>query len=122
MSDPTSFACQILGEPARIALVSFDRSTLVSYDEVQLTGDELFALQQSQPGLNLVLVFKGVQGISSAMLGKLITLHRRVEREGKKLILCELEPQVSEMFTSSRLSDYFQIRVDRAAAQTDLQG
>jgi anti-sigma B factor antagonist len=114
---PTSFACQVLGDPPRLALVSFDRTTLVSYDEVQATGDELFALQQAEPALHLVLAFQGVQGISSAMLGKLITLHRRVERAGKKLVLCELEPQVGEMFTSSRLNDYFTIRADRAAAR-----
>lgn len=118
---PTSFACQILGDPPRLALISFDRTTLVNYDEVQATGEELFVFQQAEPGLHLVLAFQGVQGISSAMLGKLITLHRRVERAGRKLILCEFEPQVGEMFTSSRLNDYFTIRPDRRAAQSLLE-
>jgi|GEM_PF-1551122 len=117
---PTTFACQIQEGPPRLALISFDTTTLVSYDEVQKTGEELFNLQQSEPTLHLMLVFKGVQGISSAMLGKLITLHRRVERAGQRLVLCEFEPQVAEMFTSSRLDDYFTIRKSRDDARTYL--
>ena len=42
---PNSFACQFLGDPPKIASISFDTTTLVSYDEVQKTGDELFSLQ-----------------------------------------------------------------------------
>lgn len=101
-------------------IVAFERKMLVYYDEVQATGEELFALQEKQPDIHFLVSFRGVEGVSSAMLGKLITLHRRVERAGKKLILCDMGPSVLEMFTSSRLTDYFQVVADQAAALASL--
>ena len=100
------------------AVLWFEVRTLVYYDEVQSIGQKLFAFQEAHPDLHLVISFRGVQGVSSAMFGKLITLFRRITRTERKLILCELEPAVAEMFTSSRLNDYFNIKDQRQDALT----
>jgi anti-sigma B factor antagonist len=122
MAAPVTFSVRMHGTPPTACILSFDRKMLVYYDEVQATGDELFALHDKEGAVHYVVSFRGVEGVSSAMLGKLITLHRRVERANKKLILCDMEPGVFEMFTSSRLTDYFKVVADQAAALASLPG
>jgi anti-sigma B factor antagonist len=112
----TSFSAEFVDGPPAAAILAFRCRLLVDYDEVQSTGGELFGWQEAHPDRQLALDFAGVQGISSAMLGKLITLHRRIERAGRKLVLCGLEPDVAEMFHSSRLDDYFKIVAGRSDA------
>lgn len=109
-----AFQSESVGATADV--LTFERPILIDYDEVQATGADLFAYQEAHKDRNLVLVFTGVQGISSAMLGKLITLNRRVGRSERKVVLCSLEREVAEMFTSSRLDDYFKITPDRDSA------
>lgn len=116
MSDPAPSYLKIhAGE--RTLFVSFDRPALIDTAVVTEIGNQLFAAQDARPDLYLILSFAGVQGVSSAMLGKLITLHRRTQRAGRRLALCEMESVVHEMFSSSRLGDYFTIVAQRSQAE-----
>ena len=46
--------------------------------------------------------------ITSSVLGKFITLHRRLHRQGGTLVLCGIQSNVRESLRASRLLDYFQ--------------
>jgi anti-sigma B factor antagonist len=47
--------------------------------------------------------------MSSAALGKLITLNKKVQAAGGKLILCNIDPQIREVFEITKLDKLFVI-------------
>ncbi|HEY1065493.1 MAG TPA: STAS domain-containing protein [Pirellulales bacterium] len=106
----------------RSLFVWFNRPALIDSAVVVEIGNQLFAAHDARPDFYLVVSFQGVQGVSSAMLGKLITLHRRAQRAGRRLALCEMEAVVHEMFSSSRLCDYFTIVSHRTHAEKLVHG
>ena len=47
--------------------------------------------------------------MSSAALGKLITLHKKLGGLGGKLVLCGISPQIFEVFAITKLDKVFKI-------------
>ncbi len=47
---------------------------------------------------SLLVNFSGVGSISSSLLGKLIALNKRMKAKGGRLRLCELKPEILELF------------------------
>ena len=88
-------------------------------------GRQLNALVGPGEGLRLLLDFRGVQLVSSTMLGKLVGLHHKVRAAGGRLALCGLHPdfhmvlQAVQGGSRSRLLDVF---ADQAEALQSLEG
>ncbi|MCG8408398.1 MAG: STAS domain-containing protein [Phycisphaerales bacterium] len=78
--------------------------------------EELGRLVESQTGGNLLLSFKNVEHLSSAALGMLITLKKKVEEKSGKLKLSDINPQIYEVFKITRLNKVFDIHasIDKA--------
>ena len=64
----------------------------------------------------LLLNFGNVEYLSSAALGKLITLNRKVNQVSGKLILCNIAPPIYEVFEITKLNRVFTIHKDEQAA------
>ena len=85
-----------------------DRNIL---DEVNIhqIGEEINTLIDAESNPKLLIEFTNVDHLSSAALGTLITIHNRVkEREGQ-LRLAHIDPQIYEVFASTKLNNLFQI-------------
>ena len=54
--------------------------------------------------------------LSSAALGKLITLNRKLQSAGGKLVLCNIDPQIYEVFEITKLNKLFNIQKEEQAA------
>ena len=87
-------------------------------DEVSILhiGEQLKALIADMALPRLVVDFTNVAHLSSSALGMLITLHRQIRASSGRLALCNIQPQIYEIFTITRLSDIFDIRDSRAEA------
>ena len=72
-------------------------------------GDELSGLVAGAPGIKLLLSFENVEHLSSAALGMLITLNKRVAENNGKLKLSDITPQILEVFKITRLNRLFGI-------------
>ena len=59
---------------------------------------------------------RAVQYMSSAMLGKLVQLHKRCKADKIKLKLCNISKNVMEVFEITKLNKLFEIKPDEAAA------
>ena len=70
--------------------------------------------KQGRP--ELVIDLGGVGFAGSASLGIFVALHREVRQNGGRLIFCNVEPTVSEVFRASKLAPLFEFVADRAAA------
>jgi len=70
--------------------------------------------KQGRP--ELVVDLGGVGFAGSASLGIFVALHREARQNGGRLIFCNVEPTVSEVFRASKLAPLFEFVTDRAAA------
>lgn len=64
----------------------------------------------------IVIDLSGVGFAGSAALGNFVSLQREARRQEGRLIFCNVEPTVSEVFRASRLEPLFEFTADRGAA------
>jgi len=64
----------------------------------------------------LVVDLSGVGFAGSAALGNFVALHRMVRQRGGRIVFCNVEPTVSEVFRASKLEPLFDFVADREAA------
>lgn len=64
----------------------------------------------------VVIDLSGVGFAGSAALGNFVALHRDARKSGGRLIFCNVEPTVREVFRASKLESLFDFVADRTAA------
>lgn len=102
----TSFS----GSAGEVAMVRFLDKKIMDPVGIGEMGDELIALVEKEQRKNLLLNFSGVEFLSSAALNKLIILDKRVKTQGGKLQLCNLRPEIFDVFAVTRLTQLFVIK------------
>jgi anti-anti-sigma factor len=83
---------------------------------VNKISDELLGVADRPDCHRLLLDFSGVVHLSSSMLAKLATLHRKMEPKGEKLRLCGVNSQLRSVFAVTRLDGLFDITDTEAGA------
>ena len=79
---------------------------------IQIIGEQLFELVDAEGKKKILLDFKNVDYLSSAALGKLITLNKKANTSGGKLVLCNIRPEIKEVFEITKLDKFFKIKED----------
>lgn len=97
-------------------IAQFVPSELTDDENLEVLGREMFALVDQYSCPKIVLDMAGVSYMTSSVLGKIITLHRKQQRSGGRLVLCNLESGVVETLETSRLHTYFTTAEDVPAA------
>jgi anti-anti-sigma factor len=75
-----------------------------------LLFDALLHLVQERGRRDLYLDCAAVESMSSAVLGRLVLLHRKLRDAGGQLSLFNLAPQVREVLRASLLTDLLDVR------------
>lgn len=104
-----------------IYTVTVNRDQLTDDDNMEQFGQDFNLLIEKHEITRFVLVLSRVRYMTSSAIGKLITLHRKLNRSGGSLILCELTPDVAATLDTSRLLTYFASCPDQASAIAKLQ-
>ncbi len=104
--EPTLFQCSRLGE---VVLIRFHQEMLTDEINVDQLGHELTAIVDQLGWSQIIISLLNVTHITSSVLGKLIHLHRHLQRKQGRLALCELADNVTEIMETSRLDTYFSI-------------
>ena len=99
-----------------VTVVTFVDSKIVTEEDIQEVGEQLYSLVESEGHRRLLLNFSNVRYLSSAALGKLINLKKKVGLVKGDLKLCCIHPDLLEVFKITRLDQVFQISVDEATA------
>lgn len=102
-----------------VSVVRFVDRRILDAANIEGLGDELFSLVETDNRARLVLNFTGVEFLSSAALNKLIILDKKVKSHGGKLVLCDLRPEIKEVFAITRLDQLFTISDSEQAALAD---
>ncbi|MBU0767116.1 STAS domain-containing protein [Patescibacteria group bacterium] len=79
-------------------------------------GEELFDLAAKPDTISLVVSFEPVMFLASRVLGKLITLRKRMSRKGGYLRLSDMNQPITELFELASLDKMFDIRKTEADA------
>ena len=99
-----------------VTVVSFTDRKILDEQNIQVIGEQLFSLVDESGRKKLLLNFGNVEYMSSAALGKLITLNKKVQAAGGRLVLCNIDPQIYEVFEITKLDKFFKIHKEEQAA------
>jgi len=105
-----------VNEVGEVTVVHFRDQKIIEDLGIQELGQELFHLVEVENRKKLVLNFSAVDFLSSAALGKLITLDKKIKAQGGVLKLCNIRPEIYEVFAITRLNRLFDIKDDEADA------
>ena len=101
-----------------VTVVRFNERRIIDQMVIQEIGSALFDLVDTQNKKKILLNFDTVDFLSSAALGKLITLNKKVKTTDGMLKLCSIRPEIYEVFALTRLNQLFDIRADQSEALT----
>jgi len=90
-----------------ILVVRFAVSRINDEENIEDLGHELFLLPDQYGFQKIVLNMAGVEYITSSVVGKMITLHRKLHRNRGKMVISDLTPGVQDVLDASRLLSYF---------------
>src|SRR5437762_7662439 len=96
-----------------VTVVNFTDRKILDEQNIQIIGEQLFSLVDELGRRKLILNFSNVEYLSSAALGKFITLNKKVNATRGKLVLCNIDPQIYEIFEMTKLNKHFIERWNR---------
>lgn len=98
-----------------VSVVQFRDRKILDESNIQEMGQELFELV-NQNRSKVLLNFMNVEFLSSAALGKLITLDKKIKTATGQLKLSNIRPEIYEVFAITRLNKLFDIHEDESDA------
>lgn len=105
-----------VAEVGEVTIVRFADRKILDATAIEELGEELFGLVETDHRKSLLLNFTGVEFLSSAALNKLIILDKKVKASGGRMRICELRPEIAEIFAITRLDKLFDIRGNEQTA------
>ena len=105
-----------LQEIGEVTVARFLDRKILDEANIDLVGRELFGLLDEDGRRKIVLDFDLVEYLSSAALGKLITLHKKVLTVRGKLVLCNIHKDIREVFHLTKLDQVLTLCKDLDAA------
>ena len=105
-----------VSEVGDVTVVRFRDRKIIEDINIQELGREMFRLVEVDHRERLVLNFSAVNFLSSAALGKLITLDKKMKARGGALKLSNIRPEIYEVFAITRLDRLFDIKKDESEA------
>lgn len=96
-----------IDEVGDVTIAKFIDKKILDEGNIQIIGNQLFGLVEEDGRQKIVLDFANVEYLSSAALGKLITLDKKVKSAKGKLRLCSVRPDIYEVFAITKLNKLF---------------
>jgi len=106
-----------LHDAGDVVVCSFNQASILDQAVIDQIGREFDQVGLEASGTRkLLLDFRAVEYMSSAMLGKLIQLHKRCKNDKIKLKLCGISKNPLDVFKITRLDKLFEIYQDAPTA------
>ena len=98
-----------LEERGPVLVAHISRHQLSEEENIDELGREFNTLIEHFGCRRLAVNLQAVTLVTSAALGKLISLHRNMHRRDGKLVVCGVHGMVLDVLLAARLTDYFSI-------------
>ena len=98
-----------LGKIGDVTVVTIKQARLLDETTIKMLGDELITLIEREYKIKLLVDFSNVNYLSSAVLGKLISVHKKVKSTNGTLKFANLSIPLLEIFKITKLDTVFSI-------------
>lgn len=112
----TNSANLVIHNMRDVTVVNVDETNILDATQVEAIGDQLYDLVDNRDRRKLVIDFSKVRLLSSSALGMLITLNKKSKAIKGQVILCGLRPDLTKIFTITRLDKMFNFCDNEQAA------
>ncbi|HJT77050.1 MAG TPA: STAS domain-containing protein [Gemmataceae bacterium] len=99
-----------------VTVVRFPHPGALTGEAVGVIADQLFQLVDEGGCRRLVVNLANVEGLDSAMLGKLLVLNQKLLALGGRMKLCRVPEPIAEVLETARLPDILGIYEDESQA------
>ena len=99
-----------------VRVIQFTDPRILEEAKIRQIGDELIALLEKTDEEKILLDFRGVDFMSSSMLGTLIRFQKKCKEFKAELKMCRIAPEILKVFKLTRLDKVFDICADPEAA------
>jgi anti-sigma B factor antagonist len=97
-------------ESGDVTVVKFTDRRILDEHNVQAIAKELSHLVEDLGRRKLLLNFTNVEYLSSAALGKLIRLNKKLKAVGGRLVLCNIRAEVYEILETTKMNHLFEMQ------------
>ena len=99
-----------------VLVVYFTDAQILDETKIQQLADDLNAVADKCEHGKLLLNFSDVKFMSSSVLGKLVKLNKKCKADKTNLKMCNIAPEIYEVFKITRLNKVFDIQEDEESA------
>ena len=96
----------------KAAVITFTDEKILEEKDIQALQESVMSVIEQNHGANMILDFCNVQFLSSAVLGLLIRISKKIYEDQGQLKLCNINPKIHEVFKITRLTKIFDICPD----------
>ena len=97
-------------------VVRFTRRTILDAAAIRAIGERLLHLAGEEGRRTILVNFRGVESLTSAMIGELALLHRVLNESGGQLAFCGVEPFLMQVFKVVKIPERIAIHADEETA------
>ena len=101
-------------------IVTFTDERILEEKDIKALQESIMSVIEQAKRISLILDFGNVRFLSSAVLGLLIRISKRIYERDGSLRLCNINPKIYEIFKITRLTKTFDIYKDVESAAEDL--
>ena len=105
-----------------VAVVNFTTSRVLDQSNVQQLGEELDELLDTHGFTKVAMNFEHVNYMSSAVMGKLVSFYKRLQKQGGDMRLSNINPNIYEIFEIMKFDELFEISETEEDAISELMG
>jgi len=92
-----------------MTFVTFEDEKILEEQDIKALSESIMSVIEQAVRINLILDFDNVRFLSSAVLGLLIRVSKRIYEHDGQLGLCNINPKIYEIFKITRLTKTFDI-------------
>ncbi len=93
-------------------IIAFSDRKILEEKDIRSLQTAIMSIVDQNEQMSLVLDFGQVEFLSSAVLGLLIRISKRITEGGGRLRLCNISPKIYEVFKITQLTKIFDICKD----------
>ena len=90
-------------------IIHFTDEKILEERDIKALQDSIMSVIEQAERISLILDFGNVRFLSSAVLGLLIRVFKRIYEQDGRLGLCNINPKIFEIFKITRLTKTFDI-------------
>jgi anti-sigma B factor antagonist len=103
-----------------IVRLEFTEKHIIDEVAIRMIGNEMTKLVDELQKPRVIVSFRGVEHLSSAALGTLLTVLNRVKARNGQMRLCDINANILQIFEITKLNKVLRIEKDVASAKASL--